>query len=88
MNRFALEELKDIKYNIYKLLKFTKSCKKFFKRPISKKFYEYLIENFDYNGRFKCGESFLEDFEISRERDISSDSKSKIEKFEIRLSRE
>ena len=70
MNRFALEELKDIKYNIYKLLKFTKSCKKFFKRPISKKFYEYLIENFDYNGLFKCGESFLEDFEISRERDI------------------
>ena len=61
MNRFSLEELKDIKFNIHKLLKFTKNCKKFHKMPISRNFYEYLIENFDFNGRFKCGESFLED---------------------------
>lgn len=77
--------INDIRHNIYKLLRISKNCKKFYRRPITKQLHSFLIKEFDFNGRFKDGEEFLQSFEISRKRMIDDSSFSKAEAFQIRL---
>lgn len=84
-NSIKQQIVDDIHFNIVKLLKWTKTCKKYYRRPISKQFYNFLIKEFGFNGRFKCGEEFLQHFEIPRKRTIDDNSYSKAEAFQIRI---
>lgn len=79
------QEVNDIRHNIFRLLKWTKNSKKFYRRPISIKLHSKLIEDFNFNGRYKNGEEFLNHYEISRKRKIDNNSFSKIEAFQIRI---
>ena len=81
------EEVNDIKYHIFKLLRYSKNCKKSFIRSISNSFYAYICEGFNFNGRFKNGDIFLQHFEIKKTRNSNERTYSEIDTFQLRLDR-
>ena len=44
-----------------------------------------MIQEFDFNGRFKDGENFLVEFEIPEKRKIQENAWSKVKGFQVRV---
>ena len=66
---------------------FKRSIARCIRRPISKQFFDYLSENFGFNGRFKESYLFLSHFKILSKRRIQKNGWTVIEDFEVRIGR-